>query len=56
MNLSHMQRDDLSMNPAVQKLIDRYGVTAECREFLAAEPRQFILQIVFFVHIILQIF
>jgi len=42
MSAARMQNDNLSMHPAVQKVIDRYGVTPECREFLAAEPRQFI--------------
>jgi hypothetical protein len=33
---------DSQMHPAIREMIDRYGVTPACREFLEEEQQQFI--------------
>jgi len=33
---------DSQIHPSIREMIDRYGVTPACREFLEEEQRQFI--------------
>ena len=42
MNEAAAKTDPTAMHPAVRALIDRFGVTNACREFLAAEPQHYI--------------
>jgi len=42
MTASLKERSESQMHPAIQRMIDRYGVTPACLEYLASEPRQYI--------------
>ena len=42
MNAAMKERTESQMHPAIRKMINRYGVTPACLEYLAEEPRQYI--------------